>query len=224
MKTSVERRWFNRVIAFLDRGNFVEKVNVVRTHEDGSVSSSMGERCLRLVKLYTQFPVGPDSYQVKKQMQDPEKGQVLGEGGLLIDLPLEYQIVRLIELSAEKGTTTGTIQRSMNNIGIRLLDRALRRIQKDGHGKPSKVKVEFEFEGRERRYRYYSKEVLAAAKQGRMTEASSSVLMPRAPGVVDSRHQSKRQAKEKVAASPTVIEEPLTRSSRPRRAVTQKSS
>ncbi|KAI8817610.1 uncharacterized protein EV422DRAFT_220609 [Fimicolochytrium jonesii] len=159
------RKWFNRTIDALVRTGFLTRVLVPRLRSGVDVGN--GDRCVKLVNIFVPRPIetgspltkqAKTSYRVKQLAGDADKEMVLGEGGVLADLPLEWQVYRLIALSGERGTTSGIIQRSLNNLGERILDKILNKIVKPLTAPPEVIGAirVAEFAGRERRYRYFS--------------------------------------------------------------------
>ncbi|KNC96633.1 hypothetical protein, variant [Spizellomyces punctatus DAOM BR117] len=167
-KSRFERKWFNRLIETLVKGGFLERVNVPRRRDGWECKGH--DRCVRLLKMYLPsggVNIGLDlpsrtslQYQSKQQTADPERDIIMGEGGVLADLPFEWQVYRLIALSGKKGVTAGVVQRSLNNVGSRLLNKILTKLLKPPDAPVTSIGANrvAEFVGRERRYRYYSSE------------------------------------------------------------------
>ncbi|KAJ3021786.1 hypothetical protein HKX48_007757 [Thoreauomyces humboldtii] len=163
-----QRKFFNRIVESLSKASHIQRVNVVKKSQDGKPTGH--DRCVRLLKLY--FPNrgvnigvnGPlahkSDYLSKKEESDPDSNLVMGEGGRLSDLPLEYQIYRLIALAGDRGVVAATLRRSLNNLGHRLLTKLLARVTKPPEAAFNAIGAgrTAEFVGRERRYRYYSSE------------------------------------------------------------------
>ncbi|CAG8676630.1 17581_t:CDS:2, partial [Acaulospora colombiana] len=80
--------------------------------------------------------------------------------GVYAELPLDYQVYRLIQGSKEKGMVGGEITRAFNNMNHRVLTKILDRlvIPPPSNLRRFAVKRAVEFRGRERRYRYFSLE------------------------------------------------------------------
>ncbi|RKO87231.1 hypothetical protein BDK51DRAFT_42984, partial [Blyttiomyces helicus] len=165
---SFERKWFNRLIESLVKANYIERVNVPKKPAGESLNTRGYDRCVRLLRVFQ--PVGLSAGPAgaaakaakpsagKQAAADPDHDLVLGEGGVLVDLPFEWQVYRIIALAGDRGVTAGTIARSLNNTGQRLLNKILSRLTKSPSDDPSVVGASriAEFVGRERRYRYYS--------------------------------------------------------------------
>ncbi|KAJ3296016.1 hypothetical protein HK104_002047 [Borealophlyctis nickersoniae] len=183
-----ERKWFNRMLDSMVKQGYIERVNVPK-RQDGRPNAKRisYERCVRLQKLFIASsvanPAGGRSAKylanlAKAQTTNRDGEKLLGEGGVLTDLPLEWQVYRLIVLAGEEGATAAvsstaafpvqftpsftipfqTIQRALNNVGSRLLNRILCRLIKPDDAPAGTIGATrvAEFVGRERRYRYYS--------------------------------------------------------------------
>jgi len=89
-----ERVWFNRTLDAMCKRGYIERLSVPKPSGKGF------DRCFRLLKPYQ------DTSDVKqKQSNEVKPVEKLGEGGLLIDLPFELQVYRLIQLAGVKGAT-----------------------------------------------------------------------------------------------------------------------
>ena len=115
--------------------------------------------------------------------EEPQGIEIVGEGSVLIDLPIEMQIFRLIRLSGTNGITTRIIRNSLNQLGIKMVEKIISKLTAS-NGPVSKVA---EFVGKERRYKFFSKEVLRKAKESNSISqtpivelASSSITKPTA--------------------------------------------
>lgn len=115
MGNKYEKKWFHRVIESMVKRDFLERVNVPKKKDGFEIRGH--DRCVRLLKKYTPLGTvnaGDNSpslrtqvYRMKQQMADPERATIMGEGGVLADLPFEWQVYRLIALSGDKGVTAG---------------------------------------------------------------------------------------------------------------------
>lgn len=172
------RRWFNRLFAQLEAKGFTERVHIARggfsatTEDQGEEDGSRRFfRCVRLLKPYDATLAGPTdlknpaskTYAAKMAEEDTDVGVIVGEGKVLCEMTLEWQIFRLICLSGSSGVIAQTLKRSLNNIGTKILGRAIDRIMKaDSSSKSLGITRVHESVGRERRYRYFaSKKALA---------------------------------------------------------------
>ena len=192
------RRWFNRIFAQLEAKGFTERVHITRGasdlaegHEDEDFPKQFF-RCVRLLKPYDATLTGPTSrknpaskaYAAKKAEEDYDAAIVVGEGKVLCEMTLEWQIFRLVCLSGSSGIVAQTLKRSLNNIGTKILGRAMDRIMKaDSSSKSLGITRVHESVGRERRYRYFaSKKALAqmsdSLKQRIESVASESLTVP----------------------------------------------
>ncbi|KAK9768259.1 hypothetical protein K7432_001226 [Basidiobolus ranarum] len=167
-----QRKWFNRTIDILVKQKYIERINVPRKDKGY-------DRCFRLLRPYVPnsqsntsplIPSKPQALKIRERLVDisedfvpesPTQDPVVPsiQRGVLADLPFEYQVYRLIQLSGDDGITAGAIQESLSNINNRLLQKILTRLLKP----PANVDQVgicrvAEFVGRERRYRYYSTE------------------------------------------------------------------
>ncbi|KAJ3216040.1 hypothetical protein HDU67_010000 [Dinochytrium kinnereticum] len=165
-----EKKWFNGQITQLANAGYIEKVAAPYTDK----TRARVVFCARLLKPYV--PVGfsrgnvlgeertPSNYQLKRlETSEPR----IGEGGILSDLPLDYQVYRLICLSGHQGVTRAILDKSLSSIG-RVIEKIVKRLQiplsKDI---PALVSSEAESSGRERRFRYFSTENYQSLKQER---------------------------------------------------------
>ncbi|KAJ3095969.1 hypothetical protein HDU97_006338, partial [Phlyctochytrium planicorne] len=153
--THYERRWFNGKISILANAGYIEKVNVPRA--EGSF-----DRCVKLIKPFVAAVVKPSQTvsetRKPKQISDDHNAHAnLGFGGILADLPLDFQVFRLIQRSGTRGITVNELQRCLNNIG-RVMEKILKRLLTPAEGGVAPIACEFEFFGRERRYRYFTTE------------------------------------------------------------------
>ena len=162
------RRYFNRNLNAMEKEGFIEIIKAADTSAMDDDSSKKLIRCARLIREYAvekklgeftgfeRSSTASQKYASKKQ-DDPEANLVIGEGGLLSDLSLEWQFFRLIYLSGSTGVTAQVLRRSLNNIGPKLTERILDRLLK-GDGTSLKLSVTRVQEnlGRERRYRYFA--------------------------------------------------------------------
>ncbi|KAJ3039321.1 hypothetical protein HDV00_012314 [Rhizophlyctis rosea] len=169
-----ERKWFNRLIDAMVKAGYIERVMVPR-RKDGQELRGF-ERCVQLRRQYVAAETisgGASSgtpriskpknglYASRKEQDtDKDKDYILGEGGVLAELPLEWQVYRLIVYAGDKGVISATIQRSLNHIGNRMLSKILTRLTKPDNAPPDALGAHRigEFVGRERRYRYFSKD------------------------------------------------------------------
>ncbi|KAJ3193678.1 hypothetical protein HK101_004382 [Irineochytrium annulatum] len=170
--TKYERRWFNRILTYLTNGGFIEKVNVPKQNEKAGY-----DRCIKLIKRYVPLVVEQGNFEItsgakarylQKRQNDPDLSEILGEGGVLADLPIEYQVYRLICLSGDKGATSSVLMRSLNNMANRVMEKILKRLLKPATDAPAPIRSENEFSGREKRYRYFSTESYEAAVARRL--------------------------------------------------------
>ncbi|ORY03011.1 hypothetical protein K493DRAFT_334426 [Basidiobolus meristosporus CBS 931.73] len=168
-----QRKWFNRTIDILVKQKYIERINVPRKDKGY-------DRCFRLLRPYVPnsqnntsplIPSKPQALRIRERLVDisedfvsepsPARDQAapIIQKGVLADLPFEYQVYRLIQLSGDDGITAGAIQESLSNINNRLLQKILTRLLKPpaDAGQVGICRVA-EFVGRERRYRYYSTE------------------------------------------------------------------
>ncbi|ORX45783.1 hypothetical protein BCR36DRAFT_357920 [Piromyces finnis] len=147
-----QRKWFNRTLSLLCEKKYIEKIMVKKENR-------APERCYKLLKMYTISRPQSHIDNVKDiDLQNNRKVDVIGEGGILVDLPLEYQVYRIIALSGEKGITANNIRNSLSFVGTRVLVRALEKLVR-----PSKAPKDIiginriaEFVGKERHYRYFA--------------------------------------------------------------------
>ncbi|KAJ1558771.1 Annexin A2 [Nowakowskiella sp. JEL0078] len=156
-----ERKYFQRMLDILVKDGYIERLDIPKPNGLKGFN-----RCLRLVKMYELKSFGNTSKSIHNTKQkktperiaDPDKGIVYGEGGILVDLPFEHQIYRLIKISGIKGITSATISRSLSNVGRKLLAKVLEKIPPPGNYPNDSVGAfrVTENHGRERRYRYYS--------------------------------------------------------------------
>ncbi|KAJ3150740.1 hypothetical protein HDU86_006357 [Geranomyces michiganensis] len=160
-----QRRWFTRMIDNLVKTNHVERVNVsVAEYRANGEEYVHTERCLRLVRTYMPRVARNMGLAVpaarKQHGADPESAVIVGEGGMLADLPFEWQVYRLIALAGDRGLTAGDIRRSLNYIGSKIIEKVLKKITKPSDAPHHAIGASqvAEFVGRERRYRYYSAE------------------------------------------------------------------
>ena len=113
-----ERKWFNRLIDSLVKADYIERVNVPKRKDGFEVRGF--ERCVKLKKMYVAATnvtgnvagtprIAPHKgglYASRKQLDaDKDKNFILGEGGILAELPLEWQVYRLIVYAGDKGVT-----------------------------------------------------------------------------------------------------------------------
>jgi len=91
-------------------------------------------------------------------LQNNKKIDIIGEGGILVDLPLEYQVYRIIALSGEKGITANSIRNSLSFVGTRVLVRALEKLVRPSKSPKDTIGINriAEFVGKERHYRYFA--------------------------------------------------------------------
>ncbi|KAJ3091834.1 hypothetical protein HK102_013216 [Quaeritorhiza haematococci] len=177
--SNLERKWFNRTLNSLVKGEYIERVHITKSKNVYGQEVGGVERCVRLLKMYVPsggVSVGANppsisslNYQAKQQAADKDRDVILGEGGVLADLPFEWQVYRLISIAGDNGVTAGTIQRSLNNVGSRLLNKILTRLLKPANAPPGSIGTYriAEFVGRERRYRYYSAEAFERMMKSR---------------------------------------------------------
>ncbi|KAJ3200426.1 hypothetical protein HDU82_008928, partial [Entophlyctis luteolus] len=169
-----DRKMFNKVLSTLiDRGCVEVFETGLPKHNTKTADNQLSyNRCVRLLKLYNttgeaKFTSGSSgtptvtatySY-VEKMKNEPEKQLVIGPGAVCVDLPVEYQVFNIIHMSGTSGTTANVIIRSLSNLGNRILERIVKRLQQPvSANKEPPVVGMLEFQGRERRYRYYSSE------------------------------------------------------------------
>ncbi|KAI8904526.1 hypothetical protein DFJ77DRAFT_248496 [Powellomyces hirtus] len=227
-----ERKWFNRMVDNMVKTSYIERVNVPK-RKDGIYTSGV-ERCVRLLKMY--YPKGggnvgasnpsrhKQEYRSKQMAADPDSEVVMGEGGLLADLPFEWQVYRLIALSGQRGVTAAVIQRSLNLVGTRLLTKTMTQVVKPADAPPHAVGASrvAEFVGRERRYRYYSSEAYNTM-MGRSDQAAELGLLEHmlatdsgAPGTPTAEEE---RAVEQVEEGPARKKRKTTPPPRPKRKV-----
>ncbi|KAI8852487.1 hypothetical protein BC829DRAFT_440633 [Chytridium lagenaria] len=180
--TRVERRIFNARLSTLANAGYLEKVSALVTTELGE---ERRQRCVRLLKMFT--PHAADSghapgdesrlktYQ-EKRLEDPERSEIIGEGGIFADMPLDYQIFRLIDLAGTRGVIGKVIERSLGNVG-RIIEKIMKRLQKPiSKTEPAPIRSECEFQGRERRFRYFTKENFLRMKDEKRIEENLPIL------------------------------------------------
>ncbi|KAL6616969.1 hypothetical protein U3516DRAFT_826655 [Neocallimastix sp. 'constans'] len=117
------------------------------------------ERCYKLLKMYTILRPQSHIDNVKDMdLQSNKKIDIVGEGGILVDLPLEYQVYRIIALSGEKGITANSIRNSLSFVGTRVLVRALEKLVRPSKAPKDTIGINriAEFVGKERHYRYFA--------------------------------------------------------------------
>ena len=117
------------------------------------------ERCYKLLKMYTISRPQSHIDNVKDMdLQNNKKIDIIGEGGILVDLPLEYQVYRIIALSGEKGITANSIRNSLSFVGTRVLVRALEKLVRPSKSPKDTIGINriAEFVGKERHYRYFA--------------------------------------------------------------------
>lgn len=199
MLTNVDpktRRAFNRQLSALEQDGYIEKLDVTKRDGKGT------ERALRFIKLFSAlggntststsntvnaFDEGADDDDDDgfprrfEEAPNPDAG-IIGEGGILVDLALEYQVKRLVALSGDEGITKEKLNRSLNSIG-KPLSRMMEKMGMGSDAKSSKlaqseraskipndalqreilgvgdvtgVRRVLETFGKERRYRYYA--------------------------------------------------------------------
>ncbi|KAJ3161012.1 Methyl-CpG-binding domain-containing protein 9 [Geranomyces variabilis] len=160
-----QRRWFTRMVDNLVKTSHVERVNVPTMEYRANGEEHMRTaRCLRLINPYTPRVARNIGLAVptmcKQPNPDTESVVTIGEGGMLADLPFEWQVYRLIALAGDAGLTAADIRRSLNYVGSKILEKALVRITKPADAPHDVIGASqvAEFAGRERRYRYYSTE------------------------------------------------------------------
>ncbi|KAI8922630.1 hypothetical protein BC831DRAFT_475011 [Entophlyctis helioformis] len=102
------RKFFYRIISSLEAEGCVETVNVKDPSHTGVKGGMI--RCIHLVKPYVKNNKAATRDNSELANHD---NQVLGEGGLMIDLPLEAQIYRIVAQAGEKGVLMSTIRRSL---------------------------------------------------------------------------------------------------------------
>ena len=162
------RRCFNRSLQFLSQGSFIQIVHVPRKTKKGA-----DLRCARFLKQYTVskqgftgFEKNSSTHQYLNKMKsiDRDSGLIIGEGGVLFDVPLEWQVFRLICLSGDSGITTPLMRNSLNNLGTKILGRLLDKLMKcGGPSKGLSISRTQECIGRERRYRYFASKKAVAS-------------------------------------------------------------
>ncbi|KAI9023269.1 hypothetical protein DFJ74DRAFT_79266 [Hyaloraphidium curvatum] len=202
-----QRKWFNKMVDTLYKAGHVEKAEI----QDDSRQTSRGvarRKCIRFISDY----VPEHELESAKKKEPRDEPPVVGEGGVLADLPLDYQVYRLIGLSGEEGMISWGIRRSLHNIQPRVLTRVLEHITrpekapKNAQGLSRSV----EFEGRERRYRYRADE----AWQERMAALNvQTAERPRLNGVQIEPREARAEGTPAVEARPTtaVLERPASR-------------
>ncbi|CAI2169647.1 18759_t:CDS:10 [Funneliformis geosporum] len=162
--TKNQRRWFNNRLDDLTQHGYVEKVNVPKKSMDGQM-----ERCFRLVKMYVKGSNNNNDKRRNKSstvntpesMTSPtESNEKQLQSGIFVDLPLDYQVYRLIQMSGERGITAGDLQCMLRNINDRVLNKSLTGLIIDLPPglKRFNIKRAVECKGRERHYRYFSSE------------------------------------------------------------------
>ncbi|KAI9002737.1 hypothetical protein BC832DRAFT_560731 [Gaertneriomyces semiglobifer] len=172
-ESRAQRKWFNGMVDALVRGGYIERINIPRRNDGSELRGS--DRCVRLLKLYqpaqissamsveaiTKNAMRVKDSQFKGAASDPDRELVLGEGGMLSDLPVEYQVMRLVRMSGTRGCTARTIQRSLSGFATKPLNKILAKLIKtEEKGSSGKGLYRFaEFVGRERRYRYFASDV-----------------------------------------------------------------
>ncbi|CAG8528472.1 10119_t:CDS:10 [Funneliformis mosseae] len=161
--TKNQRRWFNNRIDDLTQHGYVEKVNVPKKSMDGRM-----ERCFRLVKMYMKGSNNNNDKRRNKSsivntpesVTSAESNEKPLQSGIFVDLPLDYQVYRLIQMSGERGLTAGDLQCLLRNINDRVLNKSLTGLIIDLPPglKRFIIKRAVECKGRERHYRYFSSE------------------------------------------------------------------
>jgi hypothetical protein len=90
-----QRKWFNKMIDTLSKSGHVEKAEIVP--EDGPK-----QKCVRWLADF----VPELEMEAAKTAKKPEgDDKTVGEGGLLADLPLDYQVYRSAGIGGEEGVT-----------------------------------------------------------------------------------------------------------------------
>ncbi|GBC02145.1 hypothetical protein RclHR1_04480009 [Rhizophagus clarus] len=161
--TKNQRRWFNNRIDDLTQNGYIEKVNVPKKSMDGPM-----ERCFRLAKKYVRGNNNNDKRKNKSSTVDmPESATPHLESnvkplqsGVFVDLPLDCQVYRLIHMAGEQGITAGELQCMFHNINDRVLNKSLTGLVIDLPPGLNRfiIKRAVECKGRERHYRYFSRE------------------------------------------------------------------
>ncbi|KAJ3223822.1 hypothetical protein HK099_000652 [Clydaea vesicula] len=164
-----DRKWFYRLLSKLEADGYIEKINVLkRVKAKERSNQGASDKCIRFLKLYS---ISQEDYKARKLLGDPESDLVFGNEGLLADMTLENQILRIVQMAGAEGATAGvilknsllilrlkTIERSLNNMSKKLSQRVLQKMLKSDNNIPDSIglKKVSESVGRERRYRYYA--------------------------------------------------------------------
>lgn len=150
----VKRKWFNHVIDGLAKEGYVEKAEIV-FEETGRKGR---RKCVKLLKEYvTEMDREAAAAKlVKKEAAVPDR--VLGEGGILADLPLAYQMYRLAGISGGDGVTSTDLRRSLHNVEVRVAVKTLEPIIRPDKAPKSQQGLSkgAEFAGREKRFRMHA--------------------------------------------------------------------
>ncbi|KAF9116130.1 hypothetical protein BGX27_004713 [Mortierella sp. AM989] len=143
----VQNRWFNRQIELLCKLKYIKRVHVPGVY-----------RCIQLLRPYG-INISLDEGEVGQLNLKSVIADDTPQSGICIDSSIEHQVYKHILDSREKGTIAKEIRRKMNMLNVKLLARILDTLSKpaSANEKPLVHRV-VEFVGRERRYRYYSKQ------------------------------------------------------------------
>ncbi|CAB4436060.1 unnamed protein product [Rhizophagus irregularis] len=162
--TKNQRRWFNNRIDELTQNGYIEKVNVPKKSMEGPM-----ERCFRLAKKYVRGNNNNNDKRKNKSstVDTPESAiphlesnEKPLQSGVFVDLPLDCQVYRLIHMAGEQGITAGELQCMFRNINDRVLNKSLTGLVIDLPPGLNRfiIKRAVECKGRERHYRYFSRE------------------------------------------------------------------
>jgi hypothetical protein len=189
LKYPRQRKWFNRTIASLGQLGFIERIQLPKPEGyTGSFRNGATPKgfmnCIRLIRMYnitgnsilgplegaksTDSGRAPSNWALESSenfsktfptQSNPSPLRSLE--GVLIDLPFEYQIFRLIA-QASNGLTANQLRKHLGNIGARPFGKFVERLLKpiSSCDKYLCVRRVPEYRGRERRYRYFTYDVL----------------------------------------------------------------
>ncbi|RIA98286.1 hypothetical protein C1645_870827 [Glomus cerebriforme] len=162
--TKNQRRWFNNRIDDLTKDGYIVKVNVPKKSMDGQM-----ERCFKFAKMYVK---GNNNNNDKRKHKSStvdtpdsmtahaESNEKPFQSGVFVDLPLDCQVYRLIHMAGERGITAAELQCMFRSINDRVLNKSLTGLIIDLPPglKRFIIKRAVECKGRERHYRYFSRE------------------------------------------------------------------
>ncbi|KAI9208105.1 uncharacterized protein BJ171DRAFT_490241 [Polychytrium aggregatum] len=172
----LERRWFLRQIVCMQRGGYVQLINIPK-RENGEIVHGY-QRCVRLCKPYIPLEAAAETgaspasktlskYQKDQQSTDPDRDLIIGKGSIAPEMHVEWQVFHVIEASGVAGAIAAVITRSLNNLGDKIIERILFKlcspVEKKNPNSAPVIRVG-EWFRREHRYRYFTREAFEKKK------------------------------------------------------------